>query len=768
VRMRKHRLLSGIVWGLLIAFSCVVQSAVAQTSAPNQWTWRGGNKTLLILNGQQTDVGWPGIYGTLGVPSAANIPGARDSGATWTDQNGNFWLFGGKGYDSGTGLGELNDLWEYNIAAQQWTWVGGSNILPIPQFQTGQPGVYGTLGVAAPGNIPGGREKSVTWTDKTGELWLFGGEGYGTVNSFTGNIYYNDLWKFDPATGQWAWMGGDNKAGITTSGQSGVYGTLGSPAAQNLPGSRFAAVSWTDDGGNLWLFGGEGLDSVGYSAYLNDLWKFNPSTNQWAWMGGSSTIDPGLGGRPGVYGTIHVPAPSNVPGSRMLANSWLDSSGNFWLFGGAGYDSEFDIDGYLNDLWEFTSSTNEWTWRGGSSILPCNNCGEYGAYGTLGLPASGNSPGGRSGAINWTDSSGNLWLVAGVGRSSSGPTNLLNDLWEFDPSTNRWAWMGGDAKLPPCQGAYNCGWPGVYGTVGVSAAANIPGSRENAPHWTDHDGNLWLFGGYGTDSLYQVSELNDLWSYQPSSTSVFPVAATPTFSPGEGTYTSVQWVQITDATPGAAIYYTTDGVTVPTNNSTKYSQAIFVSANTTIQAIALATNFLNSPVASAHFTMNLPPADFSVSASPSSLAIPKGLGANTTVSVMPANGFSSAVSLTCSGQPAGYSCNFSAPTMTPVGTAASTTTLYVIPSATSPAIQHTSLSYLPGSTLAVALCCLGWRKRRTFTMLAVLGCVAGLGVISGCGAGGQSSTPQPAPSTITITATSGSIHHTTTFMLTFN
>jgi hypothetical protein len=69
-------------------------------------------------------------------------------------------------------------------------------------------------------------------------------------------------------------------------GASGVYGSWGTPAPGNIPGGRYSAVTWTGSNGNFWIFGGTGLDSTGTQGELNDLWKFNPATNMWTWMGG--------------------------------------------------------------------------------------------------------------------------------------------------------------------------------------------------------------------------------------------------------------------------------------------------------------------------------------------------------------------------------------------------------------------------------------------------------------------------------------------------
>jgi hypothetical protein len=83
-------------------------------------------------------------------------------------------------------------------------------------------------------------------------------------------------------------------------------------------------------------------------------------------------------------------------------------------------------------------------------------------------------------------------------------------------------------------------------------------------------------------------------------------AATPVFNPAAGSYTSVQSVTITDATPGSTIYYTTNGTT-PTTASTLYTGAIAVSATTTINAVAVASGYTNSAVATATYTIGVAP-----------------------------------------------------------------------------------------------------------------------------------------------------------------
>jgi len=80
--------------------------------------------------------------------------------------------------------------------------------------------------------------------------------------------------------------------------------------------------------------------------------------------------------------------------------------------------------------------------------------------------------------------------------------------------------------------------------------------------------------------------------------------ATPTFSPGAGSYDTAQSVTISTTTLGAAIRYTTDGSTTPTSTvGTLYSGPISVNTSQTIKAIAYQSGLLDSAVATAAYTI---------------------------------------------------------------------------------------------------------------------------------------------------------------------
>ena len=438
-----------------------------------EWTWMGGSN-----NSDQA-----GIYGTQGIGDVNNIPGARYNSVTYTDGSGKFWLFGGSGKDKNSSSNDLNDLWKYEPANREWTWVGGSDLID-------QQGTYTTIGT--PGDLinnPGARANSVRWTDNSDNFWLFGGNGY-DKNGSSG--FLNDLWKYESTTGNYKWIGGSEIVN-----QSGIYGTLGVEDVNNIPGARDESVTWIDGSGNLWMFGGNIYDKNGTQGYSNDLWKFDPLTENWTWMGGSDVVN-----QFGTYGTKGVGDVTNIPGARINSIAWSDGSGNFWLFGGFGFDKIGNI-GELNDLWKYDLATGKWTWMAGS--VDRYNIGIYGTKGTGNV---NNIPGSREKSASLTDGSGNLWMFGGYGYDKNGPSDWLNDAWKYEPTSGKWTWISGSDLN---------GQPGIYGTIGKGDINNIPGARGQTIVWKDGSDNFWLFGGFGKDKTGLTGSLNDLWKYQASS-----------------------------------------------------------------------------------------------------------------------------------------------------------------------------------------------------------------------------------------------------------
>jgi hypothetical protein len=91
------------------------------------------------------------------------------------------------GYGASGSAGELNDLWAYTPSTGKWTWVSGDQT-------TGSPGLYGTKGIGAVTNKPGGRETQSGWMDGAGNIWIFGGASIDQPGLSTDR---NDLWEFN-------------------------------------------------------------------------------------------------------------------------------------------------------------------------------------------------------------------------------------------------------------------------------------------------------------------------------------------------------------------------------------------------------------------------------------------------------------------------------------------------------------------------------------------------------------------------------------------
>jgi hypothetical protein len=165
-----------------------------------------------------------------------------------------------------------------------------------------------------------------------------------------------------------------------------------------------------------------------------------------------------------------------------------------------------------------------------------------------------------------TPSQAETFAIAAVAQDDQQGTET-----NFSAGTG-WTFVGNNGG-----GAFDSGDEGQY-LATVSAVSGTFNSSNSANHYVAAIANYSTNGsGGGT-------------------------VATPTFSPAAGTYTSAQTVTISDSTPNATIYYTTNG-TAPTTSSTVYSGPITVSSSETIEAIATATGYSQSAVGSAAYTI---------------------------------------------------------------------------------------------------------------------------------------------------------------------
>jgi hypothetical protein len=234
-------------------------------------------------------------------------------------------------------------------STSQWTYMKGGNVL------------HGVKGVSHPANNPNQLQNSSSWTDQSGNLWLFGGNKH-----LAQQPYFNTMWKYSVLSNEWTWMHGDSLASAR-----GIYGTKGVESSLNCPGARTGATTWVDSTGHFWLFGGIGFATTSVTGVLNDLWRYNKTTNQWAWIKGDSSIN--IAASSVGKG---ISSSTNKPGCRTTSIGWTDANNNFWLFGG---NSGAFGGQNLNDLWKFNMANQNWTWVKGDTAR--NKLSVYGIKG---------------------------------------------------------------------------------------------------------------------------------------------------------------------------------------------------------------------------------------------------------------------------------------------------------------------------------------------------------------------------------------------------
>lgn len=240
---------------------------------------------------------WIFAAGSPRVSAAAtkDAPSARAGAVSWTDGNGNLYLFGGKAASSEY----LHDLWYFSTTSNAWTKVHKDV-------------------------SPKARAFAASWVDINGDAWIYGGQSRGSVLS--------DLWQFK--NNAWTLK---YRNGTSESNQNAVFPVIG---GHGFPGSVHSAAAWTY-GNGLFMFGGKTV-ADGKPGLSNNVWKFDIASNTWQYIAGTASLSAGsLSG----------------PGARYSTVASIDKSGKVAVFGGSGYDSPVASAHVLGDTWTIDASS---------------------------------------------------------------------------------------------------------------------------------------------------------------------------------------------------------------------------------------------------------------------------------------------------------------------------------------------------------------------------------------------------------------------------
>ncbi len=420
--------------------------------------------------------------------SVGNEPGARFGVASAFDpESDRSYYYGGVGLPiTSATIGTLSDLWTFDYSQEEMQ-------LENEAFPSAfLPNFLGEW--ATPPLHPNAlRHAAMTFRNETQSLYLFGGNAplspgdaiLCQLRSSTWPIkladcpwVWNALWEWNLTSKAWRWVAGTQApnqiAGAYPSSRMGMI--LGT---SNLPGDA-----------NLIMFGGLAVHST-FPGTVNDVWSIDAITGNATQIRGSSVP----GNMPAwLANVLLVPAdtyhPGNEPGHRYLHTMiYFERDDTYLMYGGA--------DGFMgfiyNDVWEFSSTTGEWRFRGGDATW--NYLSDSPVIGSPGVYNPSFLPKGRfaHALVIMQDS---LLIYGGVWFNDPATNHQCSDLWEFaltGPHRNEFRLRTGD---PFCGSATETP---VFGTKGVFDPTVTPGALFTVVSSSPiHYSLLFSFGNVGS------------------------------------------------------------------------------------------------------------------------------------------------------------------------------------------------------------------------------------------------------------------------------
>lgn len=330
-----------------------------------------------------SDLGWQIIGGPIGQESPTAHPGGRNRMASAVDNNGNIWFFGGLYKDKNNGeTYTRSDLWRYNTQTKKFTF--------FDEYAGSQ-------------SKPSERYRARAWFDIDNNMWMYGG----AVDTQSGSLSYNDLWKFNTTTKAWTFISGNKNQPFCKDCTNGVYpATAGMSGTQYYPRARSDYGYWKDNSGNIWIYGGY-AESHGSDEY-GDLWKFNATTNEWTLISGSSILNP--------------PMTATNPGSRNAPYCWVGNDNKLYMSGGLRQYTYF-----LRDMWRINPTNGTWE----AVSIDNSLINKVPVSAGLRIENSTNIPGASVNTLNHLTTGSHTYMFSGYGMGANSNTGFTGAMWRL-------------------------------------------------------------------------------------------------------------------------------------------------------------------------------------------------------------------------------------------------------------------------------------------------------------------------------------------------